>query len=346
MNNINYIYDNEDNILKKEIINKIISFNPSINRMYHNGLYYLLIYCKHIIEKNNLDIQKIKNDNIEELLPYLNKFDSHQYILQKSVFIKYKVYTLIKYVLFRDYYIEIYNDRVIDAYIDKNKRYLFLSNASIPYINYPNVDIYYNKNINLLIYNIYDEILGNNRKYYNDLKNIDFSKYDSIIFINDKKEPYESIKEYKKIFNECNVLLKCKYSDISKYKIKFDDFVYNDQTSNINSILLDKSLAYIIYSNTRNTKINIKELSNIEDKDLSNIINTNKCIDNVSINVNVDDIINNRYRIGFSYYNNDNIGDNTTKDILKLVDYNKYLTNRLEELDNKISNKLDEMFIK
>ena len=361
MNNIsdiNYVYDRNENILRKEIINKINNYTKDYDIKYFSidDIYYLLIYSKYIIEKYNLDFSKILNDNIEELLPYLQ--DKCRSYIRKGIlnkYIEYKIYHLIKFVIYREYTFEVYKDRVIDLYIDTNKRYLLVSNVAVPYINHSNVDIYYEKGIllnglvapSIYEYSIKDEIIGINRECYNNLKDIDFTKYDTIIVLNDTKEPYDIIKEYKKIFRKCKVLLKCKYSDISKYRTTFDDFRYKDQSSNINTILLDKSLAYLLYNYTnKDTKINIKELSNIEDKDLSNIINTKDSIDNVSIYVNVDDIINNRYRIGFSYYNSNNINDNTTKDIIKLVDYNEYLTNRIKELNDEISKKLDEMFIK
>ena len=328
--NIKYISNINNSIYKKELfelIKKRVNSYIILN-------YYFFLYVKYIIEKEKMNYYEIIDGNIDELIKILrNDLKGSIFTLCIKSFIDYKLYELIGLLAFKEYEIECYNDRVIDSYIDNNKKYLLISTYSIPYMKQGNVDIYIDdNNKNISKYKLLDKITGINREYIFDLNNID--KYDCIIFINDKSFiKYRTIikRKFKKI------LMKCNYMELSNNR----NIIYDSQ-----SIMLDNNKLYIEYGNNNNLDdfiydnnrtINIKELSNISDNNLSNIINNDKEIDNISINVTYNDLRNNNYRIGIKGLNKDN------KKINHLVDYSKFITKKIRLLDDEIYIQIDKM---
>ena len=346
--NIRYV-NNKDNIQKKELlelikkhINKYKTDNVTIGASF---FYELLLYSKYIIEREKLDYSKIINGQVEELIPFLKEKYSEIIIGRGlvSCFVKYKIYEIIRKIAFEDYEISIYKDRVLDAYIENNKKYLLISNYDIPYINHPNVDIC---DINSTKYKLFknqllDEILGIKREYFNISNEINIKKYDSIIYINDGKK-YIDAKEYvvKKHKIVSDIFMICKYSDISNYSDTFET---------IETIMIDKDKTYIKFckknpyknKDLNDLKISIKELSKVND---NNLIKSNEEINNISVLVSLENIKNNNHRIGFTNYTK-GIDIDQNK-VLRLIDYNKSITKKIRELDDEISNKIDRMIVR
>ena len=357
-NKIIYLDNNEENIFKHDLMKQlreyILSKNERVSVL--SQLYEILLYSKYLIEKNNLDYFKISNGDIDELMNLL--IQSNYFIrLSLVLFKKQEIYKFIGKIAFEDYRIEIHKDRILDNCIDNNKKYLLISTNNRDYVSYSNVDIYIENDKHLININrdkIYDEIQNINRNYYIDLKDIDINIYDEIIYINDNTN-YISYTEFrKKLLKESNqlftkeVFMITNYSNISNYIYEKDNIILRENEINvIKNIMIDNNKAYILYDYKNrklinDTKINIKELSNIKDEDIKEYINNDKEIDNISIYVDRESIINNNYRIGFNAYNKkiDN------KKILMLIDRNTTITKRIRELDEEISNQIDRMIIK
>ena len=136
--------------------------NNNINRIFGNVYYYgMLVYAKYIIERERIDYSKIIDGDIEELSGFLKERFNKLFPLP---FIKNfkdaKLYEILKKMAFEDYEIPVYSDRFLDAYLDKNKKYLIISSYKIPYIAYSNVDIYDADMSPRLqfIYELFDEI--------------------------------------------------------------------------------------------------------------------------------------------------------------------------------------------
>ncbi len=320
-------------------------------------IYLALLYSKYIIERENLNPTPIINGELDTLLPYLNeKFnDITKGFKVENHFKEYKFYELLKKIMYEDYELESYIDRVLDAYIEPNKKYLLVSSGVLPYIPYPNVDVVLNPPTDLALFynNLFDEIIGIKKKYYKSDERVDLRKYDSIIYINDFNEYFEHNHFIKSTsINNKDIFMITKYNYISNPDISFLD---------IKSVMLDKDKAYLTinrnYPFTKNIrtkirtkeekipeyKVNIKELSNIEDKDLKEIIKTDEEIENISIYINREDIMKNCRRIGFSSY------VDFSKDkarILRLIDSNEHLTRRIRELDKDIEEQINKLIVR
>ena len=350
---IKFISDEKDNKLKKELLDLLkrhmyerIEKGKAVTSP--NICYELLIQCKYIIERENLDVSKIIEGDTKELIDYLKKEYSKFNHIENNLIVnclnRFELYEIIKKIIYEDYYINTYTDRVLDSYIDKDKKYLVISNNELPFINYPNVDIFV-KNIStyrMFISGQYDEIVGIRRNHYDSLDNVNLKEYDSIIYINNTKEFIEYRELLgKKIKEVNNILMICSYSTISKYRDRF---------TNIKSILIDKDKAYIeyyrgvLFRNKDDYKICIKELSNIKDEELKDVISSDKEIENVCVYASLADIRSNRFRIGFKAYNKEINQDRNR--ILRLIDYNDEITKKIRELDNEISNQIDRMIVR
>ena len=353
---VKYIYDSKDSRLRKEVCeeisNNIKEYDVDKKNHYSSGAYYdLLVNAKYIIERNNLNFSNIlEGDTLELEVLLRNNYKEMQYIqgiLLIAGFKKYKLYEVLRKMIYDDYEIDTYYDRVLDSYIEDNKKYLIISDKPIDFINHSNVDIYYEKLSSSTIFNsqMKDLISGFNRKYYTSLDEIKFKEYDLIIYISSSKE-YVDINKVigKRIFPMEKLLMICNYSAISKY---------NKRLEYIKNILIDKDKAYIEYwkenlykafTNKDEITIGIKELSNVKDEDLKEIINSDKEIENISIHTTLKDIKNNGYRIGFNAYNKELNKDKSK--IIRLIDYNDYLTSKINDLNKEISDKINNMIVR
>ena len=314
------------------------------------GLFYnFLLYVKYLIEENNLDFMKIINGDLDSLLPYLE--DVSNYFVKN--FIEYRHYEVLKKMIFDDYYIKTYQDRILDAYLDSNKKYLLISTASVPYINKENIDVCLrvsSKSIHPFFerYQLLDRIIGINRKYCNEYKDIKIKDYDEIILINDRNFIDFGDLSRNKVKMNSDVFMICNYSDISRYKSNNRLFSDLELKSRVNSIYIDNDKAYVRYHkyepDNKDKKINIKNLSDVKDDNLSSILNKDEEIEDISIYVSPDDIINNHYRIGFKSYNNKDILK--YEDIIKVVDQNERIINKIRELDDIIVKEINKLIIK
>ena len=143
-----------------------------------------------------------------------------------------------------------------------------------------------------------------------------------------------------------NIFMICNYSSISKYT---NSVVSSLDLHRIKSISIDKDKAYINYVSSVREKtdynfINIKNLTNILDDELEEVFNSEEEIEDVSINVTMKDIVDNRFRLGFTTYNEKM--DITKKDILELVDKNEKIVERIKKLDVEIQRQIDKMIVK
>lgn len=340
----------------------ISSYNDLLNQYMkntgrENGIcffsYYIdiLYYVKYIIEKNNLDYSKVINGDLTDILPILEeKFKNVMAISTKiQNFVDYNFCEMLKYIAFKDYEIPALNDRVIDSYIDESKRYIFISSGHIPYIKSNTVDVWIEKQVSsitghystsLIKYLVYDEILGFDRKLY-DSGNRGKICYEYGIYYNygKFKEVYDVLPSW---LHCSQMFMVYQYNDISNYNtLRMHSFLRNTK-----NVLFDKDNAYIVreigFNYDLNKTINIKELTNIKDEDLSKILLSNDEIDKVSINVSPSDIVNNNFRLGLSAYINKR-GDN---EIIELIDANSRISKKIERLNKEISNKIDEMLVR
>ena len=344
ISNIKYVQDKDNNqrkLIKELIQEQVKKFEKEMDMriVYRSYLYELVLYAKYLIEKNNLDIRKIVEGNYENLELLLeDRFKVFNNPQLKYAFSDYELNVVLKKIIFDDYEISTYMDRVLDNYIVADKKYLLISTHDIDYIKYSNVDIYLDIHpTKIERKKVIDEILGNNRIYYNSLAEVNFKDYDEIIYINDGRE-YKHILDTlpNKLNGLTNIFMICKYADISRY----DDLIC------IESIMLDKDKTYIKYrvGNCKINEIIIKELSKIDDSELKDTMNSNKKKKDVCIHVTREDFRKHNYRVGINTYKND-INNDKTK-IIKLIDYNKSITNRLRELDEEISKQIDEMIVR
>ena len=350
ISNIKFIDNYKDDKFYEEVHKHGENYNLTIlTKQYVEVLYY----AKYLIEKNNLDYGKIINGEIDELIDLLK--DKLKEIINGDRVIKdlesKKYYELLKHIAYQDYEIPSLNDRILDKFIDKNKKYLFISTGYIPYLKYENVDIYIDHRISKVMgkyssslnnYLLFDDILGIDRKLYNSFADINPSDYDYVIYYN-----YGTYLEYNDYIKPSHIRFKnifaiYDYNKISNYK---NNKKYR-LLHNTKSIFIDNSKAYIIQEASYNIRldktINIKELTNVDDNDLSNILLIDKEIEGISINVLPDDIINNNFRIGLSAY----INKKGNNEIIKLIDKNLVITERINRLNEMISNKIDEMIVR
>jgi hypothetical protein len=319
--------------------------------------YVCLLYIKYLCETNNFDFSKIIEGNLEDVMPYLKKrYEKYHKNLPNDI-INYKLYEVLKIFAYENYEIEAYEDRFLDCFIKKDKKYLLISSSITPYIKYPNVDVFqgtsYDKDLNTYLpevneYKILDEIIGIKRKYissYNEFKSEDYAAF---IYLADKiYKPYNTIKNTHLNYLT-KVLMVFKYSDISNYRSLNNGISVNEIKENLQKIYIDGDKTYIEYNKEGkyepNKKINIKLLTNIKNNDLATIIGSTKEIKDVSIFVSPETIISNNNRIGFNIYNNKE--QQKTKDILDIIDENKIILQELRELDDIISKEVDKMIIK
>ena len=253
-----------------------------------------------------------------------------------------KLYEILKKIAFEDYEIAAYQDRFLDAYLDKSKKYLLISSYKKPYIVYPNVDIYDvdMRDRQRFVYELYDEITGNKRNYYTSYKDIDLSKYEMVIYLNDevKNVDYRDNVFYKhKIY--LGGLMVCWYSYISKFKGIFET---------VEEVYLDKNKAYVrFYKDVKRydidrekEKLKIREISKISDDELRDAINSNDA--STSVMVSREEFINHGHRIGFSTYKN----ENGHEKLIRLIDYNNMLTHKIDDLNKEIATQIDYLFVR
>jgi len=337
---------------------RVIGINCSIEYYY-----YLLLYAKYVIEKEKMDYMKIIDGEVDDLVSVLKeKFKKYFVASFVNNFVKCKLYEILKKMVFEDFEIYTYKDRVLDAYIQKDKKYLVIGNRissgavaylthrisrfrDLSYINFSNVD-FYDTDIEerkQFIYELLDEITGNKRNYYTRLVDLDLDMYEGVIFLNDLD--YVDCSDY--VHRKCHIVNKkvfmiCKYSSVSSYEGSFND---------IGRVLIDNSKAYIEYPFEYILKknkddehgVNLLELSNVADKDLKEVINGEKKIDKISVDINYKDFLSHGCRIGFTTYSEDNVNHER---ILRLVDYNNSIVHRINELDDEISKQMDKLFVR
>ena len=349
---IRFIYDDKEFKRKKETIELIKEHIREYDMKLifsYNILYDLLVYSKYIIEKENLDVSQIIKGNTKELIDYLKeeykKYDSINGRVIVTCFDKLKLYEVLKKIIYDDYEIRCDDDRFLNNYLDKDKKYLLVANKSINFINLPNVDIYVKDRPKLIIFieKLYDEIVGIKRKHYESLTEIDYRKYDEIIYLNNGKEFIDDSEILKsKHHNIKEMLMVTNYSIIcrqrtifSKYKtISIDkDKVYIEFRNNINSL-----------NNQTDDRICIKELSNVSDDELKQEIINEKEKKDICIYASIKDVRENSYGIGFKAYNKNNSEERTR--ILKLIAYNERLTEKIRVLDNEISFQINKMIVR
>ena len=145
ISSIKYVDNYNDVKFKEEILNYYNEvYNTHTLFMPHTFI-DMLYYAKYLIEKNNMDYSSILQGNIDELADELNKgykeFGLLNRMIIKRYFVDNKFYTLLKYIAFQDYELPSFNDRVFDAFIEEDKKYLFISSGNVPYIKQANVDI-------------------------------------------------------------------------------------------------------------------------------------------------------------------------------------------------------------
>ena len=346
---IKFINDDKDSRVKKEVLELIKERTNNDKGFYPLHLYYdLLIKSKYIIEENNLNVSSILDGDIDELVNKLkekNVLDSKLYNLMLKKFVDNKIYEFIKKIIYEDYEIVCFNDRVFNALIDSNKKYIVVCNENIGFINNPNVDVFM-YGASLYKYEsakMYDEIVGFNRNIFIDEKDINYDDYEKIIFINTKHNSSNNIVIKKEFADYDKLIMICNYSDISKYK---------DGLLNIKSILMDKDKAYIEYKlikgkekpNDKDSLICIKELSNVNDDDLKKEIKNNKEKENICLYASVLDIKLNSRRLGFNAYKKEYNVDRTK--VLRLIDYNEKLTRDIDELNKEIATQIDKLVVR
>ena len=270
-----------------------------------------------------------------------------------------KLYDLIRLFAYQDVEVKAYVDRVLDAFIEKDKKYLVVSNYAMPYIIQENIDIFEENNYSVISkdnprifnYKLIDKIRGIKRDYYHDWKDVDLGKYDSIILLNDgNNEPIsyrEVTRKYRTRFIKTFDIFN--YNNISNFKSIEKTLTKNQLASYLNSVYIDKDKAYITYEikdlDLDSKSISIKELSNVSNEDLKHVIDSNEEIKDICLYVSAVDIIDNNFRIGFSTYNKQDNNDKK-KAILRMVDVNKELTNRLRIVEEEIAQKIDELIVK
>ncbi len=344
---IKFINDDKESRIKKETIELIKE--KIDNKSFHPSSYFydLLIYSKYIIERDNLNVQTILDGDVDELIEKIKeecKIDNIFNILIKE-FKDYKIYELIRKVIYEDYEIVIYNDRVINSYIDKKKKYLMVCKLD-GYINYSNVDVYIPIPTLYLLNRIllYDKITGNKRNIFVDSNDIKFKDYETVFLINNKRKAYNDDYSIKKNFFDIKKLIMvCNYSEISKYY---------EGVLNIKTIMMDRDKTYIEYRildeskrlDDSEYKTCIKELTNISDDNLKRIIDSDEEIENICIYTTAKDIKNNGCRIGFKAYNKKYNVDRTKA--LRLIDYNAKITHEIEELNKEISLQIDRLIVR
>jgi hypothetical protein len=356
--NITFLSDNYDhsNDTKSKILKELKeSFNSNYSFSIKNIFYYnLLIYCKYLIEITGFDAMKIINGDVNEtdkLLSLFNKKEIEYYDKRtinnfKNDFKKYKLYELLKEIIFEDYYIEIFSDRVLENYIDQNKKYLFIGMPS-KYVNNSNVDIYFDTRKitpKQTSWNLLDKIQGIKRSYFtrnSKIKDI----YDTIIIFSNNKEILDIVysndyTQFLSQFKSSNLLIITEYENISSNKLNNNNYL-----SKISKIIIDKNKIYMILKNEANTLINIQNICELKDKQIKKTISSSNGIEDISINVPIDTIMKNNYRIGFNIYNKKPL-KNKDKHILDIIDENEEISARIEKIGKIISTEIDKMRIK
>ncbi len=341
----------------EDYINSLRDSNDKKPLIIKEETYALLQYMKYVIKENGFDISKVINGETKEVNDII-KTDFKDFLSINRFVDKidqYQIYKFLKEIYFDDDYTCLgLDDRILNNHITKSKKYLLVTTCEVPYIYFENVDIYYKNTISkrkptiILSSVIYDKINGINRNYINTLENV-HKEYDEIIFINNEKD-YVDCLDY--IRNDCNghmdkVFALYPYRQISKYGEKHLRLLLD-----VESIIIDNSFAYIQYqkrvnlrkkeTNEINTesKIWIKDLSNIEESELSSILNNNKEIKDISIQVTYEDIEEHNFRIGISTYKNGK------DELIDLVDENEKIIERIHRLDKIISTKIDELVVR
>ena len=358
--NIKYISDEKESKLQKEVVELIKErINENKVGLFHSAtyFYYLLVYSKYIIERDNLNASNIIGGDIEELLDKLREsediFNSTSFEFILNSFKKHKIYEFLKKIIYEDYEIVCFNDRVVKSFIDNKKKILIICEDNIGFVNNSNVDILiYSSESDIVSvkYKIYNKITGFNNKYNLLNDNIDYTQYDKVFFYNSKKANdlvKSSIKHFyydiKKFYMICN------YSEISKY---------NESLLNIKSIIMDKDKVYIEYIKLKETrtvdeirrledsdiKICLKELTNLEDDKLKEVIESDKEKENICIYASLKDFKNNSHRLGFKAYNRRFDLDRTK--VLRLIDYNEKITRDIDKLNKEISQRIDEIIVR
>lgn len=355
--NIKYISDEKESKIKKDVID-LIRERQKNEPFAHSSsyYYYLLIYSKYIIERDKLNASNIIDGDIEELLDKLKsskvfKENDLSYLLKG--FEKNKIYEFIKKVIYEDYEVVKYEDRVVNALMDPKKKNLIVSTDSIGFVTSPNVDVYiYNTSSNLVTtkFKVYNEIIGINNSYYLSSDDIDFKKYDKVFFYNTRYATDKTLLSLKHYYYDINkFFMICNYSEISKYK---------ESLLNLKSIIMDKDKVYIEYMKLKelrtveeirrledsDIKVCLKELTNLDDDKLKEVVDSYEEKENVCIYASLKDFKNNSHRLGFKAYNRKFDLDRTK--VLRLIDYNEKITSDIEKLNKEISQRIDEIVVR
>ena len=356
ISNVKYVDNYNDVKFKEDVLNYYNEVYDTHTLFMPRTYIDMLYYAKYLIEKNNMDYSSILQGNIDELADLLNKgykeFGLLNRMMIKRDFVDNKFYTLLKYIAFQDYEFPSFNDRVFDAFIEEDKKYLFISSGNVPYIKQPNVDILADKSYRsstdsfsaiMSSYFIYDEIRGIKRNIYKSAEEVNRKEYDYIIYYNHGK--YMDMAEY--LHQKCivtkNTFSIYNYNNISNISSKERKY---SLLRSMKNVIIDKGNAYILqeglYNRNLDNPINIKDLTYIDTDKIKDILLSTEEIKDVSINVLPDNMLEHNLRIGISIYTN----NDDKKDILNLIDRNNTITNRINELNEKISNKIDELIVR
>ena len=159
--------------------------------------------------------------------------------------------------------------------------------------------------------------------------------YDMVIYLNDgaKNVDYRDKVLLKHRAPSC-FLMVCWYSYISNFKGIF---------GSIDEVFLDSNKAYVKFNRSlgrEEDKVRIREISNISDYELKNFINSDN--EKNTVVISYEDFINHGRRIGFSTYKK----DNGHEKLLRLIDYNKMITNKIDRLNEEIASQIDKLFVK
>ena len=361
MSKIKFDYYNEEALpqeddfissILKEIINlttekkgQIHIKKPLVSNYYSGAReYIMLLYSKYIIENNGLDYSHIIKGHIDELnklVEFLNKkFDNNEI----ELFIKRKIYTLLQYFRFQDYYIETPKYKYLDNYLDKNKKYLYIDlrwrdHWISRYVKYENVDIWdrFDSVDKMCSYlQIYDEIRNIKRKYYTDIKDININDYDEIIVANES--PFDNGYEYiKQLLNKYNkkIIIIYYYGSIYNYKSATNKIANKEIKNDISRIIFDNYYTVIEYDQSeKNQNIPFLLLNGLSNLKIKDVINSEDTITDILIYVPRNLIISNGNKISFDLYNKE-IKATNMDELSNIYASNKKMIDSLSELNRK-----------
>lgn len=194
------------------------------------------------------------------------------------------------------------------------------------------------------LFNEFDEILNIERKYtrLEDIDNIDtlyIFDYEPRYLLNKNNNIYDLIR--KTLLKANNIFLITTYNKVSSFT-KGRYFA-----ENIKYIIIDDDNTYIAFTKEDNTSISIINYNH--DKITSNdkllsIINNNKKQKDILVKITTEEFKNNNCRIGFNLYQLENKKE--LQDINNIIDKNTRLFERLDLLDKRVQEEINNLLNK